>query len=230
MYQALSLGESKVLITHQPHHSWCSLILSPSTTTFLLATPIHHPMTCSHPVKSPSPLLRDVGPIDNTSASSEVRMKPQLSLLFSTGCEQLLVAWRRNGGLRNMRGDPGSGRPNGYIMKTKCDDSCTSFSPIPISHFPPLTILNPTQKPPPTSLLPQKHNNMETQTLPRQHTTTTQHQAPNNNDIWPNNKRQSSPMQQAECMTANRWKPQSVGGQANDGENPSTLAHLLELL
>ena len=143
------LSASRVLISSVIFEGERSFNHTSTASRLMFAHPLsfhnHHPPPrhpnsppndTRHPARSPSPLLRDVGPIDNTSASFEARTKPQPPLLFPTGCGRLLVARRRNWGVINVRGDPGSGRPNRYVMKTKYDESCTSFSPIPLSHFP----------------------------------------------------------------------------------------------
>ena len=69
----------------------------PSTPSRLIFLPSHHHHLCSHhhhslssscinTVRSPSPLLRDVGPTDNAPALSEARMPPHLPLPFPKGC------------------------------------------------------------------------------------------------------------------------------------------------
>jgi len=69
----------------------------PSTPSQLIFLPSHHHHLCSHhhhslssscinTVRSPSPLLRDVGPTDNAPAHSEARTPPHLPLPFPKGC------------------------------------------------------------------------------------------------------------------------------------------------
>jgi len=65
----------------------------------------HHillPTTPNDADTSLSPHLRDVGSSNTTSASSEARMKPQPPLPFPKECGLLLVAGRRNWGVRDV--------------------------------------------------------------------------------------------------------------------------------
>jgi hypothetical protein len=90
---------SRLIFTHSlssfhhhlrpPHHN------SPTTTPNNLAA-------------SPSPPLRDVGPTSHPTAPSQARMQSQPPLPFSKGCGRLIIARRRSGGWKNMRGNPGS--------------------------------------------------------------------------------------------------------------------------
>ena len=108
--------------------------------------------------------------------------------------------------MRNTREDTGSGRPNGCVTKTKYDESCTSFSPFPLSPIPPLTILNPVQQPPPTSLPPQRNYHSETQTPPGQHTANTQRR-----HCDPTKTTRNSPTQQDEPSGGERWETTASG-------------------
>ena len=65
---------------------------------------------------SPSPLLRDVGPITN-AISKHRTSQPHPPLPISKGCGWLLVVHWRSWRWRNARGDPGSGRPKQCIQK-----------------------------------------------------------------------------------------------------------------
>ena len=135
-YRTLSMRESRVLISHQPHHGWCLLILSPSSTiAFALATTNSPATTRDRPDMSPSPLMRDVGSIINTPGCTEdtaATPAPPLSKGMWAGLYSLD---RGNWGWVNTRGDPWSGRPVQCVTKTGYDVCRSSFSPIP-PHWP----------------------------------------------------------------------------------------------
>ena len=112
-----------------PHHGWCLFIHSPSfTTTYALATvfcpQLHTP---NHSATSPSPLLRDVGSTNNTSAPSEVRIQLQLPLPFLKGCGLFIVTQGRNGGGGDMGGTQEVGGPCSASWKVSHNVCHSSF-------------------------------------------------------------------------------------------------------
>ena len=119
--------------------------------------PLHHKLpatTLKNPRASPSPLLRDVGSLNNASAPSEARLQPQPPLPFPKGCGRLGLAQGKKGGTTNAKGDPGGGRHGGYVAKTGYDKR---RSPFFSHHLLPQPTPNGTkrrQRPPPTSSPP----------------------------------------------------------------------------
>ena len=77
---------------------------------------------------SPSPLLRDVGPIPNAISKCQTS-QPHLPLPSSKGCGRLLVNHWRSWRWRNARGDPGSGRPRQCIRKQATTNVVACFLP-----------------------------------------------------------------------------------------------------
>jgi len=142
------MGEIGVLNTHQPHHSWSSLVLflhhHLSTTTLSPSTILASHANSS---TSPSPLLRDVGSTTNATAPSQARMQPHPPLPFPKGCGRFNLARRRiwrgrttKGGGQEVR------RPCGASRKWAMTNVIARFLPsLPLRLT--LTTLNPTDQP-----------------------------------------------------------------------------------
>ena len=69
----------------------------------------------------PLPSHEGCGPYSKTLTHLRSEVAPQPPLPFPKGCGRFIVVRRRIGGGRNIRGDPGSGRPMRCVSKTNHD-------------------------------------------------------------------------------------------------------------
>ena len=81
----------------------------------------------SKSLKSPSPLLRDVGSTSTSSAPSEAKMQAQLPLPFLKECGWFSLTQRRIRGGRKTKGTHEVGSPSGEFWNTSHDTCHGSF-------------------------------------------------------------------------------------------------------
>ena len=106
-----------------------SLIPSPSVGTWLKVSKVPTSSTVFLHIPAPSG-IHGLVPFSPDLAHWCPTEDTHPPLPSSEGCGRLLADQQRNWGWRNMRGDPGSGRPAQCITKTGNDKSRCLFSPI----------------------------------------------------------------------------------------------------